>query len=83
MTTNKYHLAAHRAAKTAAQAFLGSIVAAWLAGGDQSVSGLIDTIGSGADMAGGTAILAALAALGWNSVRLSGGDVEASKTPNP
>lgn len=78
----KYRLAVHRASKTAAQAFVGSIVASWISSGRGSVSGLFDTISGNADMAGGTAILAALVALGWNTAHLSGGD-RTQTTPTP
>jgi hypothetical protein len=73
-STTALVLAAHRAGKTFAQAFVGSIVATWIGAGDASITGLLHTVRSGSDMAGGTALLAALAAMGWNTWRPSGGD---------
>jgi hypothetical protein len=55
-----------RSARTAGQAFVGVILAKWIVG-PTTVSGLIDVVRLQADFAGGSAILAALTALGVNA----------------
>lgn len=69
----RIRLAAMRAFRTAAQAFLAVIVQAWVTG-DLSITGLGDAIVDNADTAGGVAVLAALTALGWNAAKPVGGD---------
>jgi hypothetical protein len=63
----QYKDAALRAAKTAAQTFIGVILAAWLNGGNIAFSALLDTLETQSDFALGSAILAAATALGWNA----------------
>lgn len=58
--------AAIRAARTAAQTFIGVIIAKWM-GGAITVTALYDTTLAQADFAGGSAISAALVALGVNA----------------
>lgn len=61
----KFKAALIRAARTGAQAFAAVIVAKWVAG-PPSLSSFYDTFVASADFAGGTAVLAALGALGMN-----------------
>ena len=60
--------AAIRAARTFAQAFIGLILAKWIAG-PTTITGLVDAVQAHADLAGGTGLLAALTALGLNVAR--------------
>lgn len=64
----KLEAALIRAARTAAQAFIGYIGARWIGVvvGDPTVTGLIDVVRTQADAAGGAAIVSGLAALGMN-----------------
>ena len=64
----KLKAAATRATRTFAQAFLGLIIAKWVAG-PTTITGLVDAVKDHADLAGGTGLFAALAALGLNFTR--------------
>lgn len=58
-----------RAARTFVQTFVGVILAAWLAiGNEPKVTGLVDALRDRWDYAAGAAIVAAIIAAGWRAV---------------
>ena len=57
------------ALRTAVQTFAGVLAAAWVKDGDGRVSTIPDIVGAGWDFAAGSALLAALLALGWHAKR--------------
>lgn len=64
-----FKVAAYRAARTFAQAFVGVIGATWIADGSATITSLVHTVAVTSDRAGGSGLIAALAALGLNFVK--------------
>jgi hypothetical protein len=57
------------AIRTAIQTLSGGLVAWWVADGDGRITTIPDVVAQHIDIAGGSALLAGLAALGWHARR--------------